>query len=573
MSVKAGILVAYAVGVLLVGWLASLKKSKSPSDYFLASRGLGPLIFLATMTATNFSAFTVFGASGAGYRDGFSFFPIIGFGTGFMALTFWFMGRRIRSMGLETHAITPPDLVRKIYRSKEVSAIFAVVMIVFTLPYIALQPIAAGYALKELLGLNYMVGAILVTGVVVIYTFQGGMRSVAWTDAFQGLLLIGLLILALIVISGREGGLAAANTKILVRTPELFSRPGPGGHFTPALWFSFIFLWFFCDPMFPQLFQRFLAAKDEKTIRFTMLAYPFICSLVFILPVTIGVLGRLSHPGLHGKAADHILPLLAADLPGNVLGSLVVACGLAALMSTLDSQLLTLSSIFTEDLYPLMRGRPSRGAWPGKIFVVLLALAGLGMAAHPPSTILSIAKQTFTGLAVLFPVVWLGFNERIRSVKGAWASMLIGETLGGLYYFKLIPTFGFLPVVPILTVTFGSYLVIAGLENREIPIFPGFLKSPFFYAFLAIFVAAMDFWRWGSRPVLWLGFPSWLYYFLALSALQMGVTWLLFKKRPLSKIAVEIRISSFPGNPGRHFPILDKGIPKIPLTNTEKKLY
>ena len=534
MSVKAIILLAYAFGVLLVGWTASLKKSKSASDYFLASRGLGPLIFLATMAATNFSAFTVFGASGAGYRDGFSFFPIVGFGTGFMALTFWFMGRKIRAMGLETHAITPPDLVRKLYRSKGVSAIFAVVMIIFTLPYIALQPIAAGYALKELLGLNYMLGATLVTGVVVIYTFQGGMRSVAWTDAFQGLLLLGLLLLALWVIAAREGGLLASNAKIMAQAPELFSRPGPGGRYTPALWFSFIFLWFFCDPMFPQLFQRFLAAKDEKAIRFTMMAYPFICSLVFLLPVTIGVLGRLSHPGLHGKAADHILPLLAADLPGNILGSLVVACGLAALMSTLDSQLLTLSSIFTEDLYPLLRGRRPHGAWPGKIFVVMLALAGLGMAIHPPSTILSIAKQTFTGLAVLFPAVWLSFNERIRSVKGAWISIAVGETLVGLYYFKLIPTFGFLPVVPILAATFGSYLAAAAWEKRKITALPEFLKSPFFYAFLAIFLAAMDFWRWNARPVLWLGLPAWVYYFLALSTLQMGGTWLLFRKHPLT---------------------------------------
>ena len=56
---------------------------------------------LATMVATNFSAFTVFGTSGAGYRDGYAFFPIMGFGTGFMALTFWIIGRNMRQVGLE----------------------------------------------------------------------------------------------------------------------------------------------------------------------------------------------------------------------------------------------------------------------------------------------------------------------------------------------------------------------------------------------------------------------------------------------------------------------------------------
>ena len=531
MGVRIGILGMYAVGVVLVGWFAGLKKSENATDYFLAGRGLGSFIFLATMAATNFSAFTVFGASGAGYRDGFSFYPIVGFGTGFMALTFWFIGKKVYKLGLETGAVTPPGLVRRLYKSKGVSGVFAIVMIIFTLPYIALQPIAAGYALKELLGINYVIGAALVTGLVVFYTFQGGMRSVAWTDAFQGLLMIVLLVVALVVIASREGGLISAHTKIMQGHPELFSRPGPGGKYTPAIWFSFIFLWFFCDPMFPQLFQRFLAAKNERTINISMLAYPLVCSLVFILPVTIGVLGRLSHPGLHGKAADHILPLLAADLPGNILGSLVVACGLAALMSTLDSQLLTLSSIFTEDIYPLFTGKKPKGVWAGRAFVIILALAGFMLAIKPPSTILSIAKQTFTGLAVLFPVVIFGLYEQMRSPKAAWASMIAGEGLVVLYYFKLIPAFGFLPVVPIMLVTFAVYVMIALWDNRLRPEMPGFLKSPFFYAFFGIFILSMDFWRWHATPRLILGFPGWLAYFVGLSGLQTGFTWILIRRR------------------------------------------
>ncbi len=531
MGVRIGILVVYALGVVLIGWLAGFRKSESAAEYFLAGRRLGPLIFLATMAATNFSAFTVFGASGAGYRDGFSFFPIVGFGTGFMALTFYFIGVKAYRAGLETGALTPPDLVRRLYGSKGVSGLFALVMVVFTLPYIALQPIAAGYALKELLGLNYVVGAALVTGLVVFYTFQGGMRSVAWTDAFQGGLMLVLLAVAVVVVASREGGLLAVNAKLLSRYPDLFSRPGPGGKYTPTIWFSFMFLWFFCDPMFPQLFQRFLAAKDVKAIRFATLSYPLLCSVVFLLPVTLGILGRLSHPGLQEKAADHILPLLAADLPGNVLGSLVVACGLAALMSTLDSQLLTLSSIFTEDLYPLVFGKRPRGAWPGKVFVLVLALAGFLLAVRPPSTILSIAKQTFTGLAVLFPAVLFGLYASVRSAKAAWVSIVLGEGMVALYYFKLLPAFGFLPVVPVMVVTFAGYLAVTALEGRLRMELPTFLRSPFFYGFLAIFVLAMDFWRWHAAPGLVLGYPDWVIYFIGLSAAQTGLAYAWTRRR------------------------------------------
>ena len=526
METRIIVLLIYATAVLAVAWLARSRQVSSPANYFMANRGLGPLIFLATMTATNFSAFTVFGASGAGYRDGYAFYPIVGFGTGFMALTFWFLGRRIWEAGLAHQALTPPDLVRRLYRVPGLSALFAVVMVVYTLPYIALQPIAAGYALNVLLGLDYFWGAAAVTAVIVAYTFRGGLRAVAWTDVLQGLMMLVLLSLALAAIARTVGGLGPAGERVLAAHPDLFSRPGGQGYYAPGIWFSFLFLWFFCDPMFPQLFQRFLAAREVRTIRLTVMAYPFVCSLVFLLPVTIGVLGRLSHPGLAGKAADRILPLLVADMSGQVLGSLVVACGLAALMSTLDSQLLTLSSIFSQDLLPFLRKKRPSSAWPGRIFVVVLAGIGLALAARPPATILSIASQTFTGLAVLFPTVLFGLSETWRSTKGAWLSILVGQGAVAAYFFKLLPAFGFLPVVPVMVLAFAAYLVVGLAERRPLGFLAGWFKNPYLYGFGLIFVLALDYWRWGQTPRLIWGWPAWIVYFLILSAAQTALAWL-----------------------------------------------
>ena len=99
MIIKIAVLVTYFVIVLVIGFMARTRWKSTPETYFLADRKLGPLVLLGTMVATNFSAFTVFGTSGAGYRDGYAFFPIMGFGTGFMALTFWIIGRKIRRAG------------------------------------------------------------------------------------------------------------------------------------------------------------------------------------------------------------------------------------------------------------------------------------------------------------------------------------------------------------------------------------------------------------------------------------------------------------------------------------------
>lgn len=176
MAIKIVILAAYLLVVLVIGWFARTHWKSSPASYFLADRQLGTLILLATMTATNFSAFTVFGTSGAGYRDGWSFFPIMGFGTGFMALSFWVIGRKAWRIARERGLITPSELVRSLYDSPAVSLLFALVMIVFTVPYLALQPIAAGYALEELTGLPYFYGSLLVTAIIVLYTLHGALR-------------------------------------------------------------------------------------------------------------------------------------------------------------------------------------------------------------------------------------------------------------------------------------------------------------------------------------------------------------------------------------------------------------
>lgn len=527
MTVKIAILIGYFLLVLAIGFIARTRWKSSPETYFLADRGLGTLVLLGTMVATNFSAFTMFGTSGAGYRDGYAFFPIMGFGTGFMALTFWILGRRIWQKGRDRGLVTPPELVKDIYQSPLLSFLFALVMIVFTIPYLALQPMAAGYVLEELVGLPYIWGCVLVTGIIVLYTLRGGLRAVAWTDVFQGTVMFVLLLASLILVAAHHGGFVAANQKVMTAMPELFSRPGGTGKYTIGIWFSFIMLWFFCDPMFPQLFQRFFSAKSERNISRIMLFYPGVCTVVFFMPIAVGVLGRLSFPDLVGKQADRILPMVLTSISGDAMAALVMAAGLAALMSTMDSQLLTLSSIFTRDIVPMFKKEASSSSLTGRLFVICLALAGLALAYKPPATILQIATQTFTGLAVLFPTVIFGLYFKRVHAASAILSILCGETLMILFFFKKLSGGLFLPVVWIMLATFIVYLLVhAILVARETSVgfrVPGWLQNPYFYLLGGIFVLGMDFWAWGKdQPVVW-GIPFWMVYFMALSALQTGV--------------------------------------------------
>jgi len=527
MLTKIFVLGAYFLAVLVIGFIARTRWKSTPEAYFLADRKLGTLILLGTMVATNFSAFTVFGASGAGYRDGYAFFPIMGFGTGFMALTFWIIGRKVRQIGNEHKLVTPPELVRQLYHSPALSFLFAIVMIIFTIPYLALQPMAAGYALEALLGMPYFYGCLLVTGIILLYTLRGGLRAVAWTDLFQGLLMFLLLAVSLVMVARHHGGFVAANQEVLASHAELFSRPGGLGKYTLGIWFSFMALWFFCDPMFPQLFQRFFSAKNDRSISHIMLLYPLVCTLVFFMPIAMGVLGRLSFPNLTGKQADRILPLVLNSISGDFMAALVMAAGLAALMSTMDSQLLTLSSIFSRDIASRIRTSKNQSSLSGRIFVILLSLAGLALAYKPPATILQIATQTFTGLAVLFPTVIFALYFKRVFPAAAMLSIIAGEATMIGFYCKLFTANTFLPVVWVMMVAFGAYLLAHGIlswRGKSLRLrIPGWLHNVYFWLLAAIFILAMDFWAWGKSEPSFAGIPLWVGYFIALSALQTAV--------------------------------------------------
>jgi len=570
MAGQIAVVVGYFAALLGIGLGSMRRARRTGEDYFLASRTTRPLVLFLTMAATNFSAFTVFGFSGAGWETGYAYYPIMAFGTGFMALTFVLIGRPAWRVGKEHQLVTPPELVYRQTGSPLLRLLFFLVMTAFTLPYLAMQPMAAGYALESLLGIPYLLGAALITVVMLLYTFRAGFRGVARTDVFQGVMMIVLLVVAVVVISERFGGLSAANRTAWADHPELFARPGLGGLYTPGVWFGYMLLWFLCDPMFPQLFQRFYAASSPRGLSTTMSLYPLLTGSLFLLPVTIGVLGRLSFPTLpDGMAADQILPRMLALHTPPWVEALVLTAALAALMSTLDSQLLTLSSMFTRDIVGPIRehlarrgGRAARPAsparstgsgpgstgqgsdtsetlrsdeipqWVGKTFVVGLALAGVAIARHPPATFRALATETFTGLAVLFPTVITALYWPRMRAGAAIASIVVGEGLVAAHHFHLLPDVGTLPVVPIVAAS--TVVLLVGsvhlpIGRRGPRVAPRRVRrrraAGWALVFAALFAAGHDLWNWNDGRLWLFGFPWWVWRYIGLCVLMSAVFW------------------------------------------------
>jgi len=450
--------ILYLSSLLGIGFFTWRKSRKTSEDYFVASRSIGPLVLFLTLAATNFSAFTFFGFAGAAYKLGLAYYGIMAFGTGFMAISFYLIGRKVWRLGKEHGYITPPELIGDRFKSDGLRMVFLSVMVVFTLPYLATQAIGGGIAINQLTEgeVSYELGAVIVTAVILVYVTVGGMRADAYTDVLQGVLMLVTMLAAVGIVSAGLGGFTEANSRLAEALPDLVTR----ATFTPEIWISYMVLWTLCDPMFPQLFSRFYAARDERSIKISMIMYAPMTALLFLLPVLIGAWGQLEFPGLTGKEPDNILPMMVDRFaPSWVLG-IMLSGAFAALMSTADSQLLVLSSMLTRDVYKrwLKRGASTKEEFVvGKVLVVVLALLGLGLALTSVETIFeTLTKTTFTGLAVLFPTTVAALYWKRVTKWGCIASIVAGEMTYAGFYFGVIPAsakFGFLEVMPVVAVS------------------------------------------------------------------------------------------------------------------------
>ena len=447
-------------------------------DYFVASRKINPWVLFCTLAATNFSAFFFLGFAGASYRAGWGFYGIMAMGTSLVGLSILLLGIPIYKLGKEKGYMTPPELIAGETNSKYLGWIYGTVLVIFTLPYLATQPMGAGILLEALSGgeISYFTGAFLLTCVMITYLIIGGMKSSAMTDVFQGILMFVILMVFVVGFFIHEdiGGFSEAGQSLWDNKPEKFVREG---NFTWQIIFSYTILWPITVPMFPQLFSRFYIAEDDKAIRTAAWLYPTVVPILFLFPVIIGVYGNIVDfdRTLTKTESDTILPLVLTEYAPLWAGAIVCIGAIAAFMSTADSQILAMSSIITKDGLPAITEiKEEKEKEIGRILIVILAIIGLVLAYDPPATIFNIVSQAFTGLAVLFPTtVAVLYWKRVRA-NSCIISIITGEIIVGWSYWSSktenpIPewfTQGFHISTPVIFITILVLWISTEIEEK-----------------------------------------------------------------------------------------------------------
>ncbi len=462
----------YLGALLLIGWLANRGASRTPDEYFLAGRKLGLIVLFMALFGTNATAFVLIGVPGLAYHDGIGVFsanaPIVALCT---PLSFVLIGVPARRMAIRLGACTPAELYSRRFASPLLGVLLFLAFTIYTVPYMVSAVVGASLTLESMSGgaIPPWAGGLAVVGVAVVYTSLGGMRATAWTNVFQGVLFLGFLLLAFLLISSDLGGLGQAMRSVLEKDGSLLALEREGS-FAFRPWLSWSLVISLTVIAFPHMFVRLMSARDESSIKGVCRLYPIGLLALWLPPVLIGVWGASEFPGLVGKESDQIfLSMIDAHLP-SALGVLGMIAVLAAVMSSLDAMLLTLSSMLVRDVLDPLRGRPEADVAWARWFCVAISVVVYTLALWRPASIFDIAKVAFSGYVTLTPLLFLGVNWRRMTRQGAIASVVIGNLVLVAGLAGWIPTAGFLPVFwALLAALLAALAVSAVTEPGSIP--------------------------------------------------------------------------------------------------------
>jgi len=442
------------------------------NDFFLAGRTLGGVIAALTYSATTFSAFMLVGLAGFTYLGGVG---ALGFELIYLSglVLVAFFGPRFWLVGKRYNYLTPAEMLGDRYQSKMVAIVTAVASVIFLIPYSAVQLIGIGALAEGISGgaIPFLAGVVIAAVIAVYWTWTGGLRAVAWTDSLQaGMMLIVAVLSVLFIVYRGFGGFGAMFADLETRYPEWLTVPGPG-FFNIHAFIGLTLPWFFFSLSNPQVSQRLFMPRSLNQMRIMVmgfLVFGFIYTLVSIL---WGFSARLLLPDL--EVADAATPtLLGLDIVPSSIALLVMLGISAAAISTVNSIILTLSSMVTRDVFKNIRkdAPEQKELLVGRVFVPVFTIFILAFATLRLDLIAALSVASSAGLLVMVPALIGTFYWKRGTAPAVIVSVVVGGTVATVLEYSGWQPLGFWPGVwsgIIATVLFiGVSLLTRPPENK-----------------------------------------------------------------------------------------------------------
>ena len=462
----------YLLTLVVIGAASARLARRTSEDFFIAARSLGPVLLLTSLLGAHMTAFSLLGASAEGYQRGIGVFALMASSSALVApLVFLYLGTRVWALARRHGFLTQVEYFRERWGSEPLALLLFAALLVLLVPYLLLGVKGGGLTLVEVSDglLPEWLASLLTAAVVIGYVALGGMRGTAWVNAFQTVLFVALGAVLFGVIVGDLGGLSTAFTRLAAERPELLVR---GDRIRPLEMLSYMAIPL-SVAMFPHMFLTWLTARSGAAFRLSVVAYPLCVAAIWLPSVLLGVLAAIDFPGLSGPATSGVLMrMLRAHAPG-VLGSVLAGGVFAAVMASIDTQVLALSTMFTRDVVGRWRWRRGR-PFPervqvvvGRLFVAAVLVAAWALSLAADRSLFRIGVWAFTGFAGLLPLLLAALFWRRSTAAGGIASIL---TALGLWAWFLSRgwgdpgyTVGGTGLMPVVVVLAGSTLaMVAG---------------------------------------------------------------------------------------------------------------
>lgn len=474
-------IVVYLVAMLAIGIVCS-KRNNTVDDFYLGGRKLGPVVTAMSAEASDMSSWLLMGLPGVAYLTGVADagWTAIGLAVG-TYFNWLIVARRLRNYSAHIGAITIPDFFTNRYKEQKhiLTAMAALIIIIFFVPYTASGFAACGKLFATIFGVDYHVAMIISAIVIVGYTATGGFTAASTTDLVQSIIMTIALIVVLIFGVNQAGGMDAVidnASKIpgYISMTETFNPETGKSSAYGALTIASTFAWGLGYFGMPHILLRFMAIESDKKIKTSRRIATVWVVISMGIAVFIGVVGSgMVANNRMGALADketiivEIANLLSQHgiLPALIAG-VILAGILASTMSTADSQLLAASSGVSENilggLFGLKLSSKSKMV-VARLTLIVISVIGVILAWDKDSSVFKIVSFAWAGFGASFgPVMLLALFWKRSNKYGAIAGMIAGAVMVFLwkYYiagladilniYELLPAFLFGLIVNVI---------------------------------------------------------------------------------------------------------------------------
>jgi len=418
------------IGMLLIGFFA-YRRTSNLSDYMLGGRSIGPAVTALSAGASDMSGWLLMGLPGAMYVQGVSASWIaIGLTIG-AYLNWLYVAPRLRTFTEHANnSMTIPAYLENRFgdKSNMLRLTSGLVIIIFFTFYVSSGMVSGGVLFQTTFALPYQTGLWIIAAVVIAYTLFGGFLAVSWTDFVQGLIMVIALILVPAVTIMEVGGIGPAFAEIEGINPKLFDIFKG----TTALGIISLVAWglgYFGQPHIIVRFMAISSVKEIKKARRIGMSWMIFSVGGAMFTGFIG-LAYYSKQGLKLADPETVFIQLSEILFHPLITGFLLAALLAAVMSTISSQLLVTASSLTEDVYKTFFRRSAKDKelmLISRLAVLAVAVLAVVLAYHKNGTILSLVGYAWAGFGASFgPVILLSLYWKRMNKWGALAGIIGG---------------------------------------------------------------------------------------------------------------------------------------------------